>query len=325
MSRRRIDVHAHFVPEVYRAALESAGIDRPDGIKAVPQWTEEAAIATMDRLDVQTALLSISTPGVHFGDDAAAAELARAVNEESAALAARHPGRFGSFASLPLPDVDAAVAELHHALVHLGAEGAVVQTNHAGLYLGDERLEPVYAELAARGAVLFLHPTTAHRGEHLALGYPRPMLEFMFETTRSVTNMVLSGVLDRHPDLKVIVPHAGAALPVLANRVELLLPLLTPDGSPPAPSLRTALRRLHFDLAGAPVDELLTALLSVAEPEHLHYGSDFPFTPADACAALAGRLESTHALTDDQKAGIDWGNTAALVPQVAAGAMAAQR
>lgn len=318
MSRRRIDVHAHFVPPVYEHALLAAGITQPDGIKATPSWSEQSHLATMDRLDVDTAMVSISTPGVHFGDDAAAAQLARAVNEEAAAMRGRHPERFGFFASLPLPDVDAAIAEARYALDHLHADGVVMQTNSGGLYLGDERLEPLYAEIARRGTVLFLHPTTAHQGEHLGLGYPRPMLEFMFDTTRSVTNMILSGVLDRHRDLKVIVPHAGAALPVLANRVELLLPLLTPTGGATPPSVREALTRLHFDLAGAPVEELLTALLSVADPARIHYGSDFPFTPADACVQLAERLDKSVALPDGLRAGVDRDNSIELFPRLAA-------
>lgn len=318
MSRRRIDVHAHFVPEVYGQALVAAGITRPDGIKATPEWSEDLHLATMDRLDVETAILSISTPGVHFGDDVAAASLARSVNEEAAAVRARNPGRFGFFASLPLPDVDAALVETRYALDELQADGVVVQTNSGGVYLGDERLEPLYQEVARRGSVLFLHPTTAHRGEHLGLGYPRPMLEFMFDTTRSVTDMILSGVLDRHPELKVIVPHAGAALPVLANRVELLLPLLTPPGGSPPPSVREALRRLHFDLAGAPVEELLTALLAVADPSRIHYGSDFPFTPADACVRLAERLDSAASLPEELRAAVDRDNTTALFPHLSA-------
>ena len=316
MNRRRIDVHSHFVTDSYRAALDAAGIDRPDGIRATPAWSEAAALEAMDRLDVEVAVLSVSTPGVHLGDDAAAAALARTVNEEAAAIRERHPHRFGSFASLPLPDVDAALVELTHALDVLGADGVVVQTNSGGVYLGDERLEPLDAELAARGAVLFLHPTTAHAGEHLGLGYPRPMLEFMFDTTRSVADMVLSGVLERHPDLQVIVPHAGAALSVLADRVELLLPLLTPPGGRPAPSLRAALGRLHFDLAGAPVPELLRALLAVADPSKLHYGSDFPFTPADAAVALAERLDTTDLLDDELRAGVDAGHSLDLLPRL---------
>jgi predicted TIM-barrel fold metal-dependent hydrolase len=316
MTRRRVDVHAHFVPECYRQALAAAGIDHPDGIVATPGWSEESALATMDRLDVETAVLSISSPGVHFGDDSAAADLARAVNEEAAAIRARHPGRFGSFASLPLPDVDAAVRELRHALDGLGADGVIVLTNHAGLYLGDERLEPVYAELAARSGVLFLHPTTAHLGEHLGLGYPRPMLEFMFDTTRSATDLILSGVLDRHPELRIVVPHAGAVLPVLANRIELLLPLLTPPGGT-APDIRATLRQLHFDLAGAPVPELLSVLLGVADAARIHYGSDFPFTPADATVALAERLDGALRADPQLHAAIDAGNAYALLPRLA--------
>jgi len=317
MSRRRVDVHAHFLPEVYRRALAEAGIDRPDGIKAVPTWSEQLALDTMDRLDIEVAMLSISSPGVNLGDDQAARALARAVNEEAAALRDRHPGRFGFFASLPLPDVSGAVAELRHSLDVLGADGVVVETNAAGTYLGDPTVEPLYAELSARSCVLFVHPTTPHCAEHLALSYPRPMLEFMFETTRSITDMVLSGALQRHPDMRVLVPHAGAALPVLAARVELLLPLLAEPGGPAMPSLRDALRLLHFDLAGAPVEELLNALLAVADPSRIHYGSDFPFTPADTCMTLADLLERTAALNDRQRAVIYAGNARQLFPRLA--------
>ncbi len=317
MSRRRVDVHAHFLPEVYRRALAEAGIDRPDGIKAVPTWSEQLALDTMDRLDIEVAMLSISSPGVNLGDDQAARALARAVNEEAAALRDRHPGRFGFFASLPLPDVSGAVAELRHSLDVLGADGVVVETNAAGTYLGDPTVEPLYAELSARSCVLFVHPTTPHCAEHLALSYPRPMLEFMFETTRSITDMVLSGALQRHPDMRVLVPHAGAALPVLAARVELLLPLLAEPGGPAMPSLRDALRLLHFDLAGAPVEELLNALLAVADPSRIHYGSDFPFTPADTCMTLADLLERTAALNDRQRAAIYAGNARQLFPRLA--------
>ena len=311
----RIDVHAHFVPDFYRDALIAAGLTRPDGIKAIPPWSAEEALDTMDRLRVTRSYLSISSPGVHFGDDAAAAELARRCNEEAAELAARH-GRFGWFASVPLPDVDAAVAEAEHALTRLGADGIVVETNARGQYLGDPALEPLYALATARRVPVFVHPTTPHEAEHLALGYPRPMLEFLFETTRSITDLVLSGVLTRHEDLRVIVPHAGAALPVLANRIELLLPILAEGGATP-PSMREALRNLHFDLAGAPVRELLGALLSVADPDRVHYGSDYPFTPPDACVRLAERLDATDQLDESLREKIDSTNAEALFARAA--------
>jgi predicted TIM-barrel fold metal-dependent hydrolase len=118
----------------------------------------------------------------------------------------------------------------------------------------------------------------------------------MFETTRSVTDLITSGVLTRHPNIRFIVPHAGAALSVLANRVELGLAVLSNQNSGRPPSFRTDLRRLHFDLAGAPVPDLLRALLSVADPKNIHYGSDYPFTPAPACAKLQQLLWQTDLL-----------------------------
>jgi len=313
----RIDVHNHFVPDFYRDALLAAGQQHPDGIAAIPAWDEHSALRAMDELDITTAALSISSPGVHFGDDAAAGELARRCNNEAARLAAAHPGRFGFFASLPLPDVPGALTELDRAMGELGALGAVLETNHHGQYLGDAALEDLYAELGRRGGVLFIHPTSPSCGAEPALGYPSPMLEFIFETTRSITNLVLSGVLERNPALKVIVPHAGAVLPVLANRIDLLLPLLSEPGAPPPPGMRDALRTLYFDLAGAPVPELLSALLSVADPTHIMYGSDWPFTPLAVCKTLAERIDTTPLLAEPLRTAVLSENAAKMCPSMA--------
>ena len=294
----KIDVHAHYIPEVYREALVAAGQDRPDGIPGLPEWNEETALTGMDTLGVRLAILSISSPGVHFGEAAAAVELARTVNEAGAQIVRAKPSRFGFFAALPLPEVDAAVTETRYALDKLGADGICLFTNHRGIYLGDERLEPVYTEVAARRSVVFVHPTSPL----LPTGGPAfaaPMLEFIFETTRSITDLVLSGVLVRHPELRIIVPHAGAALPIVAGRVDLLAWVLAnrPDGAE-LPNLRAALKTLHYDLAGAPVEEQLAALLEVADPSKLHYGSDFPFTPWQGCQYLAQQLQGSRCLDD---------------------------
>lgn len=310
---RRIDVHAHYIPQFYRDALTAAGQTEPDGIKGLPAWTEQSQLEAMDRLDVATSYLSISSPGVYFGDVDAAASLSRAVNEEALRLQRAHPGRFGYFASVPVPGFDEAEAEARYALDHLGAAGVVLETNTAGVYLGDPRLDGLYSVLNERNAVLFIHPTTAFEGAHLALGYPRPMLEFIFETTRSVTNMILSGVIERFPDMRVIVPHAGAALPILANRIELLLPILAKDGGGVPPSVKETLKKVHFDLAGAPVPELLTALLAVADIDKIHYGSDYPFTPLGAAADLAVKLDATDLLTEQTRNAIYTGNIGNLI------------
>lgn len=157
-SARRIDVHAHFLPDYYRTILADEGFIHPDGVPEVPKWSEAAALETMDELGVATAMLSISSPGVHFGDDTAARGLARRCNQTGAELARRRPDRFGVFAALPLPDIDGAIEEVAHAFDVLAADGICMETNHNGLYPGDDRLEPLYRELNRRRAVVFLHP-----------------------------------------------------------------------------------------------------------------------------------------------------------------------
>ena len=277
MEHERFDVHAHFLPDAYRRAAVAAGHTSPDGFPQLPPWSAAEHVEVMDRLGIATAMLSISSPGVHFGDDAAARRLARQVNEEGRAVAEAHPGRFGLFASLPLPDLDGSIAEIAYCYDHLGVDGVVMLTNADGTYLGDDALEPVFDELDRRHARVFLHPTSPACWEHTSLGRPRPMIEFLFDTTRAVVNLVLNGTVARHPDIEFIVPHAGATLPVIADRVA-AFSLVLDDVDPAADVLRD-LGRLHYDLAGFPVPRQLDAILSLTTAEHLHYGSDYPFTP----------------------------------------------
>jgi predicted TIM-barrel fold metal-dependent hydrolase len=311
----KIDVHAHYLPQVYRDALVAAGQAQPDGIPGLPEWSETMAVDAMDRLDVRFAVLSISSPGVHFGDAAAAVELARAVNEAGARIATARPNRFGFFAALPLPEIDAAVAEARYALDSLGAFGISLLTNHRGMYLGDARLDPIFAEVAARESVVFIHPTSPPQPTG-GPDFAAPMLEFMFETTRSVTDLVLAGVLRRYPELRIIVPHAGAALSVLAGRVDLIAPALAKAGDGDVASLRAALKMFHFDLAGVPVEEQLGALLAVADPTRLHYGSDFPFTPWQGCQFLAQQLQTSRHLDDKAVDAVFHENADHLFPQI---------
>jgi 6-methylsalicylate decarboxylase len=315
-----IDVHAHYLPDFYVEALAAAGLGLPDGLRHLPSWTAESALRLMDELGVQTSMLSISSPGVHFGDDAKARALARRLNEYAARLTERSSGRFGYLASVPLPDVANATAEAVFALDSLHANGLIVETNHHGVYLGDPQLDPFYAELNSRSAVVLIHPTSpaCSCSSRLAAALPAPILEFMFETTRSVTDLIISGVLSRYPNIRFIVPHAGAALSVLANRVELGRAVLVaaPD-SASAPSFRDGLRQLHFDLAGAPVPDLLRSLLSIADPKRIHYGSDYPFTPAPACQALLQRLRQTDLLDGDSLRNDMWrDNSLRLFPNL---------
>lgn len=306
----RIDVHHHFLPPFYVEALKQAGLSPPDGMGVTPEWSETKVLAMLDRLGIRTAFLSISSPGVHFGDDDAARNLARRANEEAARLTKAYPGRFGFFAITPLPDVEGALAEIRYAYDTLGADGVVFESNFRGTYLGDDLLIPIYEELNNRRAVIFLHPTAPHcqcsawtnTGEHprdIAFGYPVPLIEFIFETTRTITHMMLSGTLARYPNLRLIVPHAGAALPVLAGRIELVMHAGSPVDKDAPKDIRAALRALHYDLAGVPVPEALSVLLQIADPKKLHYGSDWPFTPLEGCEHLLKQLNETQLLSHD--------------------------
>jgi len=283
----KIDVHVHYLPESYRAVLLAAGHDGPDGIAQIPAWTAAEHVQMMDRQGIATALLSISSPGVYFGDVTATRDLAREVNEAGRRAVVDHPGRFGLFAALPLPDVDAAIAEIAHCCERLDVSGFALLTHVGGTYLGDPAWEPVFRELDRRRARVFLHPTSPPCWQQTSLGRPRPMIEFLFDTTRAVVNLVLNGVVARYPGIELIVPHAGATLPMLVDRVSVFAQLLGGDAS--VDVLRD-LGRLHYDLAGFAVPRQLAALLTLTTLEHLHYGSDWPFTPELGVAMLAQRL-----------------------------------
>ncbi|MEU9554141.1 amidohydrolase family protein [Streptomyces fumanus] len=274
-----VDVHAHFVTDSYVRQARAAGHGHPDGMPAWPTWSAEAHLELMDRCSIATSMLSVSSPGVHFGDTAAARRLAREVNEAGADTVREHPGRFGLFASLPLPDVDGALAEIGHAYDTLDADGVVLETNTHGTYLGDPGLEPVWAELDRRGAVVFLHPTSPVCWERSALGRPRPMVEFVFDTARAVTDLLMAGTLDRHRDLEVIVPHCGGALPVLADRLNGFMKMFMPPGTA-APDAVARLGRLYYDLAGPALPRQVPALLNLVGTDRLLYGSDHCWTPA---------------------------------------------
>lgn len=312
----RIDVHCHFLPDFYAEALIAAGHGTPDGFP-MPAWAADTMLRDMDSLGIERAYLSISSPGVHFGDDAAARDLSRRVNDEAARLKRAWPDRFGFFASTPLPDIDGALLEIDRAYGELDADGVVFMTNFRGAYLGDEQLAPVYDALASRRALLFLHPTSPGSScgcgvAHEDLGYPRPMMEFMFDTTRTVTDMVLSGVVDRYPELTLLVPHAGAMLPILVNRIDSIARMTAdPEKAPPA-SMREAIKAMHFDLAGMPVPLQLHNLLTVADPQKLHYGSDMPFTPTLACIRLVEALDTAESLTPEMRADVMKNNSERL-------------
>lgn len=292
-----IDIHAHFVTDGYIAAARTAGVEHPDGMPGWPEWSVEQHLDLMQRGGIAKSYLSVSSPGVHFGDDNAACVLAREVNEFGAQVRAKRPHQFGHFASLPLPDVGGSLAEAAYALDVLGSDGVAVESNHHGLYLADSRFEPLWEELNRRSAVVFVHPTSPPHAEDISLGRPRPMLEFLFDTARTASDLLLRGVLVRHPQIRWVLTHGGGALPLLADRMELFRTLFS-DGPSDIPGAVEQLGRLWYDMAGTPFPRQIPALEAAFGTERLLYGSDHCWTPSEGVLAQIKSVDSAVQPTD---------------------------
>lgn len=315
----RIDVHAHFLPDCYMEALAQHGLGKADGGFPFPAWSAETALATMDRLEIATAILSLSSPSVSFLPVAGRPALCRAVNLAGHQLAVAHPGRFGLFASLPLPDIDASLKEIAFAFDELGADGIMVESNINGDYLGAPSFAPVFAELNRRAAILFVHPTGPVCTDALMAGRPAPLLEFPFDTTRSFVDLMYRGVIQANPEIRFIVPHAGGTLSALAARIATFanVPFIEPRPASAA-EVFEILRRLYYDLALSTHPSALAGLRNIAPLEHVLFGSDWPFAAEAGVARALTQLLQDNGLDDGQIAALTRGNAEALFPRLAA-------
>lgn len=312
----RVDVHAHFLPGFYCEALAKAGLKTLDGGMPVPAWSEAAHLEMMDRLEIATAMLSVSSPSTHFLPEAERPAICLAINDEGARLVKAHPGRFGLFASLPLPDVDASLAEIARAFDDLGADGVILESNIGGLYLGDPRLAPVFAALNDRKAVVFLHPTSPACFEAVHLGRPAPLLEFPLDTTRTIADLLYNRTLQLNPDIRLIVPHGGAALPALIARIAIFanVPFINPRPASEAEVFET-LARLYYDVALSGHAVPFNALRAIAPMTQILFASDWPFTPDFSVARNIGQLDALGLSEADARA-LARGNAERLFPRL---------
>jgi predicted TIM-barrel fold metal-dependent hydrolase len=146
----RIDVHHHFASPEFQAEMTKRNAGNPTYRKWVPQ----ISLDEMDKAAVATSMISVTRPGVWFGDVELAKKLARVSNEFGAKLVKDYPGRFGLFAILPLPDVDGSLREIEYAYDVLKADGVAVMSNYDDIYLGDPKIAPVMDELNRRKAIV---------------------------------------------------------------------------------------------------------------------------------------------------------------------------
>lgn len=315
-----IDVHSHaLLPRGIDALRQAPGVPREIATAPLPPWSVEKHLAMMDAHGIQACVLSF--PGATaFLKGQPARDLARAMNEDFAEIIARHPRRFGAFAILPVDDMNSANEEMSYALDVLKLDGVVCTTNIGGLYLGDPLFDAWFAEMNRRKAALFVHPTSPRGLDQCSLCINPSLLEFPFDTTRMVTNMVLSGAKKRFADVNMITAHAGGTIPFLASRIGILEPQF---GAGPgrailsADEIFEALRTFYYELTASTAPASLDAIRHLVPASHLMLGFDFPMMSPTAIAPSIEQFERYSALTADERRLIVQGTASTLFAALA--------
>ena len=276
-----IDLHQHFFPpEFIVAALDKY---RPRERAIVSGWTPEEALAEMEKHSVATGILSITTPGIWFGEVEDARTLARKCNEYGGELVRHHRGRFGFFAVLPLPDTDGSLREIAYALDVLKADGIGLMTNYGNTWPGHSRYAPVFEELNRRKAIVYFHPTAVDCCRDLMPDVPAPLIEYPHDTSRAITSFLYSGSFARFRDIRFIFSHAGGTIPMLAGRISQLGTLFGNDKKVPA-GVEYELKRLYYEIANSANQPAMAALMALVPMSHILFGSDSPFVPTSVTA-----------------------------------------
>ena len=280
-----MDVHSHIITPEFVSALENEGRLMDEGFP-LPKYDVERHLGWMDEAGVQTSVLTLAAP------QPTSPKIVRQTNESAARIKREHPGRFLFCAALPLPDVGKAIEEAKYALDVLKADGIKLATNVNGQYLGAPELDTLFSVLNERNAVVILHP---HRPEpvnrEVMAQTPLAMQEYLAETTRAVANMISRNILARYPNLKVIVPHCGAYLPLAIPRMKSLTPVMQANKMVGEIDYDANLRALYYDLAGAHSPETIRILLSITTPDHLLYGSDYPYVAPQVLTQSLARMK----------------------------------
>ena len=302
----KVDVHHHFLPPRHLErilALRESG--RP------PQWSAEMSLDQMDRNGVATAVVSIVQPGIWFGNNEEARGLARMCNEYGTQMAKDHPGRFGLFAALPLPDIEGSLREIEYAFDTLHVDGIGLLTQHDGKYLGDPAFAPVLDELNRRKAVVYVHPTQPNCCMGLVKGVTVSTIEYATDSTRTIASVLFSGTAARCPDIRFIFSHGGGTLPFLIGRFERLAAerkdSFLPQGAGPE------LRKFYYEVAQANHAGALAALLEIAPLSNVLYGSDYPFRPV---SEVTEGVDKYH-FTGPQRRAIERENAVRIMPRLA--------
>jgi len=316
-ARSVIDVHFHYYAPEYLSTWQEYVAKRHEGLPPqVKGWTPQWAIERMDQAGIATCVLSLpSTPAVWFGaDPAGMRKMSRLCNEFAAGMVRDHPGRFGLFASLPMPDVDGALKEIDYAFGTLKADGINLMTSFGNRWPGDPAFDAVFQELNRRKAVVYFHPYAPECCAGLMPAVGESWIEYPYDTGRTITNLLFTGTLARFRDIKWIFSHGGGTIPFLAGRISNQSRIakniheVAPEGTD------AELKRLYYDTANAAYPPTLAALTKLIPTPHILYGSDVPYLTEEQ--NLQG-LRS-YGFSRSSLAGIEHENARKLLPRLKA-------
>ena len=320
---QRIDVHHHITPPAFLAFLAANGQGRPI------EWTLSKSLEDMDEGGTATSLTSITSPGIWFGGVEGVRKVARDCNEYAAKLRTDYPGRFGVFATLPLPDVEGSLRETAYAMDTLKADGICMWTNYEDKWLGDKLFDPLYEELNRRKAIVYTHPKQANCCRGLVPNISEVMIEYGTNTTRSIASLIFGGSTTRYPDIRFIFSHAGGTMPFLIERflsgtaAEVMPGVVTKGqggsgavgSNPPknAPKgVLAEIRKMYYDVAQSSNPVAMRALRSVVPVSQIVFGTDYPYrsTSEHVRGLLTGKIFSAQELR-----AIDRDNAVQLLPR----------
>ncbi len=303
-----IDVHSH--------AILPIGSSAP--LANLPSWSVEGALALMDENGIAASVLSIPHAAQH-GNAAEASSIARRINDTIADIIAKHPTRFGGFATIPGHIADATLLEMEYALDTLKLDGVATSTNINDVYLGEPAFDPWLEELHRRQATLFIHPWTLSTASSMDLGLNYSVFEFMFDTTRMLANMILSGAKKRFSNINMISTHGGGTMPFLTQRFQHLEVHFgaSKRATVSADEIRQVLGSFYYDLTAATTPTQLLGLLDLVPTSQLLMGVDIPFMPHSTIGAAIDAVEHYSGFTPADLQQIAHANALRLLPCLA--------